>query len=278
MNNSGEASLPWFEDKITKTIPRNKSKKSQPLVLKYDIFLTCAEVIEDDYWKKIFIDAAHNKLPKNLIIRDGYLSLRNNKNGTGVNINQSTSELINNVINFMKKHCNMQSGKDIDRKKKIKDEVMSMLKPFSELTWKELNTRSRQIMITEYCKRVTEELNQNEHYLAKLNRLICYGLLSKKLTPANIDYSEGQINNIQNIDYDNLTITTKIKSTKKIKNNTEGEHLEIYKHPETYRVNLLKYWLDLFKPGRSANSNMEIDETTQTVEADSYCTSTTAVF
>lgn len=272
MSTSREAQLPWFEDKITKTIPRNKSKKSQPLVLKYDIFLTCAEVIEDEYWKKIFMDAAYNKLPKNLIIRDGYLTHKHHKNNNGVNISQNTTDLVTNVIDFMKKTCNMQSTRDLDRKKRLKDDIISKLRPFEELTWKELNNKNKKIVIMDYVRRVSSERKYTAEKSKRLNQLIICSIASKQIDVKCIDYSNGKINNIDNIDYDSIRLINKppTKRSKTIK--YQETKFNINKNPETYHINLLKYWQELFKSKKTSNTS-EIEDS-NTLENESY-TSTT---
>lgn len=131
--------------KSTQKIPTT-SKRTRNII--YPILMECAQLCTDDFWRQFYEDLATGKSPKGIYISNGTIYTTNKRTGIAYSISQKPPRLI--VIelhDLLTTKTSICSSKDLDKKRKIIDEIQTDLNKYRTGKWTSIKRKNIKYML-----------------------------------------------------------------------------------------------------------------------------------
>ena len=141
----------------------SKVKKGNVKTVQYEFLERVSEVTEDDYWKNIIYKASLGSMPAKFSFHDKvlyYEKTRGRSKSNHRNISQVLDSDYNlasrQFIAFIQNHSCVYSSQDVEAASKHKKDAID----FHD-KWAEVNKPTRDIMLSKYIKRMSQECGMN---------------------------------------------------------------------------------------------------------------------
>lgn len=166
----------------------------------YPIFLECCEFIDDVFWKNIFEDLSYSKCPYGTYIsKDFFCCNYKNKEFSYKIENKDANQLFTDIYNLLSKKLGLLSHKDKLKKKidfvNIEAEIKEYRKNWSNIRKKNI----KDLLIENYVISMKNKYSLTAKQARYLLSIIFVGMVFKVITVKDIDYENGEINNINGI-------------------------------------------------------------------------------
>lgn len=171
----------------------------------YPIFLRCCEFTEDEFWKNIFEDLAYGKAPHGTYISKNFLccSYKEKNFNYKIEDDKDPEEIYEDIYDLLKNKLGLLSQKQKEIKRE-KFENIEYTRKESRKTWKKIRKKTtKQFMIQIYVAQMKTKYNLTIKQSKKLLSDIFISIALQLITPENINYSNGKINSIDGIEFEN---------------------------------------------------------------------------
>lgn len=174
----------------------------------YPVFLETCKFTEDGFWKQVFEELAYGKTPYGSYINKGFLCCNYKGKEFSYKIDSSDPEkLFQDVHDLLSRKLGVESSADKSRKikdfVKIQEEIMEI----RNAKWSGIKKKStKDFIIENFIVEMKKKWNLSDSDSRKLNSIINIGLLFKTITSKDIDYSDGKINSINNITFEENSV------------------------------------------------------------------------
>lgn len=202
---TSSASLPWLQTPIKEEDVKTKKRKNQKVII-YPIFNQCKEFISDPFWVQLLEEAGYNKFPRGFSFRENQLVHRRGTRINTVTIPENMEdpqEVVDTIINFMREY-GIRSAQDQDEERRLLQEKVIRSMKNTKLTWADMSRkRSSHIFLFEaYANRIKDELDLSNDECKDLITTINIGVFLGYINGNDIDFSDGQIKEINGISFD----------------------------------------------------------------------------
>tara|TARA_B100001094_G_C18137319_1_gene775867 strand:+ start:941 stop:1597 length:657 start_codon:yes stop_codon:yes gene_type:complete len=168
----------------------------------YPIFLECCQYANDSYWENVFEELAYGKSPYGSYISKGFLCCSYKKKDFSYKIEKKNAkDVYEDVYNLLSNKLGLLSQQDKIKKRKMFKDVEKTLVDCRK-NWNDIRKKNvKELLIELYVTRMKNDhlltVKQARHLLS----IIYIGLVFKVLTYKDIEYSDGQIKNIDGIEF-----------------------------------------------------------------------------
>jgi len=168
----------------------------------YPIFLECCQYATDSYWENIFEELAYGKSPYGSYISKGFLCCSYKKKDFSYKIEKKNpKQMYEDIYNLLTNKLGLLSQQDKIKKRKIFKDVEKSLNDCRK-NWNDIRKKNvKELLIELYVTRMKDKHSLTIKQARHLLSIIYIGLVFKVITCKDIDYSEGQINNIEGITF-----------------------------------------------------------------------------
>ena len=170
--------------------------------LLYPIFLDCCKYTDDNFWKFIFEDLAYGKSPYGTYITKNFLccNYKGKEFSYKIDLNKDSKILYDEIFNILHNKFGLLSQKDKLKCRKIFNLQQNFTNDKDD--WSSLRKKNIKIILIE--KFVINK--KKKHKLSfrqtrKLFSTILIGLIFKTISKEHIDYSNGDIQSIEGINF-----------------------------------------------------------------------------
>nr|QBK92695.1 MAG: uncharacterized protein LCPAC401_03330 [Pithovirus LCPAC401] len=193
--------IPWYEQPYVAQKSKKNNKKKKVII--HPLFQKCETIVEDPFWKEIFIKMSMNKLPKGFRITENKLICHDRNKSQYIPLIGSISEIAAKVMQFLREKANILS--QIDRSE-IRDSYLSIHKEVNEpRSWNQIRLKpgEKRAAIIQFASEKASEYNLSNGQFDDLLTLINLNLYLGRLDNDDIDYREGYITEIKGIIVEN---------------------------------------------------------------------------
>lgn len=168
----------------------------------YPIFLECCQCATDSYWENIFEELAYGKSPYGSYISKGFLCCSYKKKDFSYKIEKKNpKQMYEDIYNLLTNKLGLLSQQDKIKKRKLFKDVEKSLNDCRK-NWNDIRKKNvKELLIELYVTRMKDKHSLTIKQARHLLSIIYIGLVFKVITCKDIDYSEGQINNIEGITF-----------------------------------------------------------------------------
>lgn len=168
----------------------------------YPIFLECCQYATDSYWENIFEELAYGKSPYGSYISKGFLCCSYKKKDFSYKIEKKNpKQMYEDIYNLLTNKLGLLSQQDKIKKRKLFKDVEKSLNDCRK-NWNDIRKKNvKELLIELYVTRMKDKHSLTIKQARHLLSVIYIGLVFKVITCKDIDYSEGQINNIEGITF-----------------------------------------------------------------------------
>ena len=214
-----------FKSSLISITGIGKRSKATPNIV-HPIFGECSELVEDGFWKKVFVRAAQGKFPKNFSYKNGLLvyKLRNKFYRLSLPSETDPVEALHMCIEFMKKTANMLSEEDKEQNMLDNEENRS---DFDIMTcsWQDIKKKKmRKLLMINFASKINDE-----HGYGDLERVVDFlniSFILGKLENADVVFNGGEIKSIHGLTIDSegcVMIEDRLKKGKKSSSGTKAK-------------------------------------------------------
>lgn len=182
----------WLNTPIQKPKIKRSKKTNDDA---FQIFIDFAEKIESEEWKTFFNKLYTGKFPHGYSYRNQTLFFRKRTKIEKLDIQDSSNETMNKVMNFFKNYGGFSNiGEDTN----IFDFLVSKTPVYKN--WKDIRSKkTKQFFIIKYVDELTEKHQLNVSERKSLLDTIHTGFLLKSIESCDIEFDNQKINNIKTI-------------------------------------------------------------------------------
>lgn len=174
----------------------------------HPIFERCIQYTLDEYWQDIFRECAENKFPLGMRYNaaTNTLYIKSAKKLTPIALPEEPVDVFKAMMKIFRNECEMKSSRDIEIQR---GDLEGMKKQYTvdlKCDWKKIKPRSmKDQLIIEYVSRLKGLYTLSHTEVKGLLSVIQLGFQFKQLCADDIDYSNGVINGIDSIEFDEKT-------------------------------------------------------------------------
>ncbi len=192
--------IPWYEQPYE---PPKSKKKKKIKVIVHSLFQECEAVVDDPFWKEMFVKMSMNKLPKGFRVNDDKLVCHDRNKSQYVSLVGSIDEVASRCMSLLREKANILSQID---KSEIKDSLLSIHKEVNEpRTWKQVRGKKgeKRAAIIEFASEKVDELGLTITEFNDLLTLINLNLYLGKIDNNDVEYQDGCIVKINGLVIEN---------------------------------------------------------------------------
>ena len=176
----------------------------------YPIFLECCKYTEDDdFWKYVFEDLAYGKTPYGTYISHDYLCCKTKDREFSYRIDKTkdSETVYNEIYNLLYNKAGILSELDLERKKLYFENIEKNIQEIRASSWSAIKKKSiKERLIEDFVIAMKKEYNLSFFQAKRLLAVISIGIIFKLITSDDINYENGEIQNIDGISFDNKKI------------------------------------------------------------------------
>ena len=195
MTGNYATTVPWYKQATVQKTTKKKAKKT----IIHQIFHDCVVVIDDDFWKDMFIKMSMNKFPGGFRISDQNLVCHDRNKSNYVNLTGTLSEIASSCIEFLKKKANILSSTD---KRELREAQLIIHKSANQpRSWDDIKSKrgERRAAIIQYISGLTRRYQLNDASFTHLLTLVNVNFYLGKIINTDITYENGCITNINGL-------------------------------------------------------------------------------
>jgi hypothetical protein len=229
-------------ESIKKTTKKKVSKTAEII---YPVLLECAQLCKntgDEFWAQFYKDLSTGKGTRGIFISNGTLQTSNKRNGFTYSISGKTPEIIvielNNLLTSRTSVC---STKDINKRKKILEEIQEEFDTYDEGKWTSIKRKNiRQMLILQFVLDLKERHGLTWKSTENALQVINEAFESKTHTSKDVEYEEGVIQNIIDLEIEDGTLINVRECIDKDVIEPVSKAKELQKYFESYSTSLDK--------------------------------------
>lgn len=196
-------------------IPAKVTKKAEKKPkCKNPIFMECAKIVTNPYWKKVFTNASKGHFPPGYLFNKGTLSFKAQRRDVTLTICKDPHIVAEHCMEFFNQVTGMMDPREYQeqlQKERLKQNTPTIL----ECEWKDLGKNLQDRFLCRYARRMGKEHDiDGEAFYSYLK----YQFMIKVLKPEYITFQKGQVESIAGIEFhDGTWDFTKKKMVRKVK-------------------------------------------------------------
>ena len=192
------------------------SKKKQHNDVVYPIFLKCAEMEEDSDWKELFINLAHDRMPKGCNVRNKTLAYTDNYKTTPVRMDLEPAALREQLISLFSSKKGLLR---LDTEVVIPPTVLPS-------TWKDVKKKAeKRIYILEYVAAEGDKLKWTQEQQDKAYMQVSVWLELGSIRQNEVSMEKGVVTGISDLQITKDGVHLLIQHEKKCKDSIQVVHL-----------------------------------------------------
>ncbi len=181
----------------------------------YPIFEECKKYTLDPYWKDKFTNFAHNKFPSEIkydpVHKNLILKLDGKKREVIGLPDDDPIFTFQVVMKILRENLNMNSNRDIKFRKEEMEIACQKNVCDLDCEWKKIKPRHlKDQFIMDYIAKLKEEHNLSSQEVKELISVVHLGFQFKALSQDGVDFSDGAVQNIEGLTFDENTRKFKI--------------------------------------------------------------------
>lgn len=166
----------------------------------FPIFIKCAEICKDDFWKQLFEDMGYGKHPKNIFISDKTINIGKNKPAFYFD-NLSEQEIVNQLIPFLQTHTSLYSCSDLKKRKTLIQQLKNDRDYINSIKWPQIRkTTLKKIFLLNFVDAKRVEHNLSWDTATKLYNILLVEIFKQGMSKR-IDYQNGVIISIDGLEF-----------------------------------------------------------------------------
>jgi hypothetical protein len=179
---------------------RNSAKTKR--VIEFQIFEDIKNMEKDQFWISFFEDAAIGKFPRNLKFINNVLIYRHKNKNAEITLPEERLEAGAFTKAFVYENAGIISPTDIKEKKSIDEKSLQDAANIEINNWKQIkNEKQQNILVSFFVQLLGEKYDLTFQEKVKLTQQIKLGLLSGYLNNTNIIMDNGNIYEIEGLDF-----------------------------------------------------------------------------
>jgi len=179
---------------------RNSAKTKR--VIEFQIFEDIKNMEKDQFWISFFEDAAIGKFPRNLKFINNVLIYRHKNKNAEITLPEERLEAGAFTKAFVYENAGIISPTDIKEKKSIDEKSLQDAANIEINIWKQIkNEKQQNILVSFFVQLLGEKYDLTFQEKVKLTQQIKLGLLSGYLNNTNIIMDNGNIYEIEGLDF-----------------------------------------------------------------------------
>lgn len=253
-----------WSSKKRKHINKNSSNRAIIHILFHEIISACTDYLEeDDFWYRIFYDAARGKFPKGINYKDRKLSKKIGKKIISLQIpdDEDVDTSVEKIIKFFQRECNIYSPLDLDKNMLSNDEDEDYEKTYK--AWNNCSDMTKKFLIIDYIDKLEKKYKLVEEELIQLKKVLSLCLSTNSIRKKDVILEKNEILDIPCLKMNKNRIWS-YDSSKKIKFDED-----VYMKTKLYDIDKKYFWnademfCKIFKASDSLN-NKKPDHFSQT--------------
>lgn len=218
-------------------------KKGRQKEVIYNILNECSEIVNDEFWKQFYKDLATGKSTKGIYITNGVIHTSNKRNGFIYTITDKSSDIIvHDLHHLLTTYTNICSKKDINKKRQILKEIEDELEEYKNSKWSSIKRKNyKNMLIVEHVLNLQKSYNLSWHATINAYKTIIYAFDSKTHNSKDVNYENGKIIDIEDIEYDDDCIVNRREIIEEIKDDTVEGNISLQKLFEPYIASWIKF-------------------------------------
>jgi len=171
--------------------------------LLYPIFLECCQFTSDIFWENIFEELAYGKTPYGTYISKNFLICNNRKKNFSYKITfQDAKTVYTDIYQILVNKLGLLSQREKIKQRLELQESEKKIKA-SQTDWASIRKKNvKEILIEQYVVRMKTLHNLSVQEARYLLSVIYMAMMFKVITSKDIEYNNGRINHIENIDFE----------------------------------------------------------------------------
>jgi len=166
------------------------------MVVVYPVFNNFANVIDDKYWKEVFLKFSSGKFPKGIKCDNEKMIINVNGKYTIIKFNDNNDKVFNSIITILREQLNMKSDIDINKKKEKFNKIREQNE--TKIKYNKIIKKTLLIDYICYCKthyKLSLEETNNLYSLIKL------GIFFKSIRSSDFVYENNKIKKIKGVTF-----------------------------------------------------------------------------
>jgi len=191
--------------KVSRGINKVRNSAKTKRVIEFQLFEDIKDIEKDQFWITFFEDAAIGRFPRNFKYANNVLNYRNKNKSAEIMLPETPLEAGAFVKAFIYEQAGIISPLDMKEKKAIDEKCLQDAANIEVSNWKQIkNEKQQSILISLFVQLVAEKYDLNFEERAKLSQQIKIGLLSGYLNNTNIIMENGNIVDIEGLEFDDI--------------------------------------------------------------------------
>ena len=221
----------------------SQCKKGRQKEVIYNILNECSETVTDEFWKQFYKDLATGKSTKGIYITNGVIHTSNKRNGFIYTITDKNSDVIvHDLHHLLTTYTNICSKKDINKKRQILKEIEDELEEYKTSKWSSIKRKNyKNMLIVEYVLNLQKTYDLSWPATINAYKIITHAFDSKTHNSKDVNYENGKIIDIEDIEYDNDCIVNRREILEEIKDDTVEGNISLQKLFEPYIASWVKF-------------------------------------
>jgi hypothetical protein len=169
----------------------------------YPFFIECCKYTNDKYWKSIFEDLAYAVTPYGVYINKDFLTCNYKEKEFSYKIQKKNSEeLYNEIYSIFKNKLGLVSRDEIIKKQNVIDNMKEDVTLYTD--WSNIKKKNiKEIMIENFAISMKGKYNLSLSQTRYLVSIIFLAFIFKVISSNDIIISNGQIDSINGIEFEN---------------------------------------------------------------------------
>jgi len=169
----------------------------------YPIFLKTIKYTVDHFWKDIFENLSYSICPTYTYINKGFLCCNlKGKEFVYKFIDKEPEKIYEDIYFILKDRLNIMSKNERTILLKEFEEVEESIKKIQKCNWNEIKKKgTKDILFQNYLIEMKKQYELSITQIKKLYNIINLCIILKSINNSDIDYSDGQIKNINGITF-----------------------------------------------------------------------------
>lgn len=188
----------------------SKLSKEDMSVAVHPVFLECKNYTLDPYWKEKFDNFSRNRFPAGVKYDSNHQNLILKLDGKKTEIIalpiDDPAYTFQIMMKILQERLNMRSNRDIILQKEELDNFCNQNICDMDCEWKKIKPKNlKEQLIMDYIAKLKEKYNLNAKEVKNVASVIQLGFYFRSLSQEDVEFSNGVINNINNLTFDKKT-------------------------------------------------------------------------
>lgn len=173
----------------------------------------------DPFWEEQLEKAAYNKFPKGITFKNEILTYTKGNQRKKMILPEDEFQAIENYKAFITSHTMSRSRNECKQDDIKNNDRVQNNKSLDEFEWKKIRRKkTKEALLLKFINSLSEQYELNEEERYNLHSLIYLNFALKIITTKTIEFNDGEIKSIINLEYNEETKTFSVFEVSKTKN------------------------------------------------------------